>query len=126
MSAVEGLKELASDLSQLVRREIALAKDELQGSLQRIGTGAGLFGGAGVVGLFAIEFLLLAAMFGIAAVTSLWLAALIVGLVLGAIGAALAMTGKKKIQQATGAPTRVAEQIKSDAKVIKEDIERVR
>jgi hypothetical protein len=118
------IKDLTSDLSQLVRSEITLAKAELHDSVARIGTGAGLFGGAGVVGLFAVEFLLLAAMFGIAAVTSLWLGALIVGVVLGLIGVVLMMTGKKKLQGATDGPARAIERIKSDAQVIKADVER--
>ena len=121
---IGSLKTLTSDLSELVRSEIALAKAELHDSVARIGTGAGLFGGAGVVGLFAVEFLLLAAMFGIAAVTSLWLGALIVGVVLGLIGVVLMMTGKKKLQGATDGPARAIEQIKSDAQVIKADVER--
>jgi len=121
---IGSLKNLTSDLGQLVRSEIALAKSELHDSVVRVGTGAGLFGGAGVVGLFAVEFLLLAAMFGIAAVTSLWLGALVVGVVLGIIGAVLAMSGKKKLQSAGEGPAHAIEQIKSDAKVIKADVER--
>ena len=118
------LKDLTTDLSQLVRSEIALAKSELHDSVKRVGTGAGLFGGAGVIGLFAVEFLLLAAMFGIAAATSLWLGALIVGVVLGIIGVILMMTGKKKMEGVAEGPTQAIEQMKSDAKVIKADVER--
>ena len=124
-SVAESIKDLANDLLQLVRSEIALAKAELHQSVTRIGTGAGLFGGAGLIGLFAVEFLLLAAMFGIAAVTSLWLAALIVGVVLGLIGVMLVFTGKKKLEGAADGPMHAIEQIKSDANVIKADIERV-
>src|SRR5438105_11778410 len=58
-SVSEAVKELVRDISALVRSEVTMAKSELQDSMARLGTGAGLLGGAGITGLFAVEFLLL-------------------------------------------------------------------
>src|SRR5512142_2212195 len=97
-------KDLSADLGRLVQGEIAMAKSELQENITRVGKGAGLFGGAGVVGLFALEFLLLAAMFGIGAALPLWAAALIVGVALAIVAGVLAMTGKKDLSGVSVVP----------------------
>jgi uncharacterized membrane protein YqjE len=123
----EIVKDLSSDLSHLVSSEIALAKTELQANIARLGTGAGLFGGAGVIGLFAVEFILLALMFGlVAAGLRAWLAALIVGLVLGAVAAVLAMRGKKSVAGASVAPTHAIQHVKNDVEAIKTEVDRAR
>ena len=58
--------DLLSDASTLIRQEVDLAKAELQQSATRAGKGAGLMGGAGVAGGFALLFASLAAWWGIA------------------------------------------------------------
>ncbi len=121
------VKQLTQDLSALVRSEVALAKTELQQNIAKLGTGAGLLGGAGVIGLFALEFILLAVMFGIVALgLRAWLAALIVAVVLGIIAGVLAMSGKKTVQGASLAPTHAIDQMKTDINTIKADVARVR
>lgn len=121
------VKDLTADLSRLVRGEIALAKTELQQNIARIGSGAGLFGGAGVVGLFAVEFILLAILFGLVALgLPAWAASLIVGVVLGIVAAVLAMSGKKAVAGASVAPAHAIEHMKADADAIKSEIDRVR
>lgn len=126
-SIVEGIKALTADLTHLVREEIALAKAEMQGSIARIGTGAGLFGGAGFVGIFAVEFLLLALMFGLIALgVRAWLSALIVSIVLFVLGAVLAAGGKKAFSNTTIVPKNAIEHAKADVAAIKADIEQAR
>lgn len=123
----EVLKNLADDLTRLFRGELALLKAELQQNIAKLGTGAGLLGGAGVVGLFALEFLLLALMFGLAALgLQIWVAALIVGIVLAIVAAVLAFSGKKNVANASVAPNETIEQVRTDAAVIKHDVERMR
>lgn len=120
-------KDLTHDLTRLMKSELELMKAELQENISRLGTGAGLFGGAGFIGIFALEFLLLALMFGIAALgLKMWLAALIVGVLLAIVAGVLAMSGKKKVAGASIAPQRAIQHMKSDADMIKADVERLR
>ncbi len=120
-------RDLSADLGRLVRSEIELAKTELQENITRLGTGAGLLGGAGVAGLFALEFLLLALMFGIAAAgLQLWLAALIVGVAMAIVAGVLAMSGKKNVTGASVIPKQTVENVKTDIKAVKDDVERMR
>ncbi len=120
------VKDLSADLGRLMQSEIALAKTELQQNISRIGKGAGLFGGAGVVGIFAVEFLLLAAMFGIAVALPFWAAALIVGVVLAIVAGVLAMTGKKDIAGVSVVPKQTIENVKTDIKAVKDDVQTMR
>jgi hypothetical protein len=126
-SISDGIKTLAADLTRLVRDEIALAKIEMQGSIVRIGTGAGLFGGAGFVGIFAAEFLLLALMFGLMALgLRAWLSALIVSILLFVIGGVLAASGKKALSNTSIVPKQTIEHAKADIAAIKADIDQAR
>jgi nitrate/nitrite transporter NarK len=125
-SIVGAVKNLGSDLAQIFKSELTLAKAELQDSISKMGKGAGLFGGAGLVGIFAAEFLLLALLFGLMALgLRAWLAALLVGVILLVAAGVLAMMGKKNVSDAAGAPSRTAERIKEDAATIKEDVKHV-
>lgn len=89
------------DVSQLVRTEIELAKAELRNDVKRAGIGAGMFGGAGFFGYFALLFLSVALGFGLAAVgLPLWAAFLIVGglyLLLAAILGSIGMINLRKM-----------------------------
>src|SRR5215210_7672411 len=87
--------QATKELSTLVRKEVELAKAELSTEVAKAGKGAGMFGGAGVTGLYALTFLSLAAMFGLGALMPLGWAALIVGGVYLILTGVLALIGKK-------------------------------
>ena len=102
------------DLSTLVHKEVELAKAEIKKEVAAAGKGAGLFGGAGLTGLFALLFLSIAAAFAIS-----WLGIglgwgfFIVGLLYLVAAAVLALSGKKQISQ-VGPPERTIETVKDD------------
>jgi len=100
-SIAELVKQLSEQSSRLARQEVELAKAELAVKGKRAGLGAGMFGGAGVFGLYAFGALVATAILGLAGAVAAWLAALIVTVVLGAIAGVLALQGKAKVRQAT-------------------------
>jgi tetrahydromethanopterin S-methyltransferase subunit C len=68
-----------------------------------------------VVGLYALGAVVAAAILGLAAAVTAWLAALIVAVVLGALAGALALTGKSKVEQAAPPiPEQATESVKED------------
>ena len=78
-------------------------------------TGAGIFGGAGVFGFYAVGALTAAAILGLATAVAAWLAALIVTAVLGGLAGILALQGRTKVQQATPpVPEQATESVKED------------
>ena len=114
-SVAELVKQLSEQTSRLARQEVELAKAELAVKGKRAGIGAGMFGGAGVFGFYALGALTAAAVLGLATAIAAWLAALIVAVVLGGVAAATALQGKKKIQQATPPlPEQATESVKED------------
>ena len=91
---------MSEDLSTLVRKELELAREEVKVEASRVGNVAKFFSAAGVVGYFAVMMLLFAAAWGLAAVMPDGLAFLIVGVVLAAVAAVLAVRGRAQVQAA--------------------------
>jgi uncharacterized membrane protein YqjE len=109
------LKQLSQETTTLVRQELDLAKAEMAEKGKKAGKGAGMFGGAGVVGFLALGALTAALILALDTGMKAWLAALIVGLVYAAIAGVLALTGKKEVQQATPpVPEQTVESVKED------------
>jgi uncharacterized membrane protein YqjE len=112
----ELVKRLADETNTLVHQEIELAKAELTEKGKTAGKGAAMFGGAGVVGLLALGSLTACFIAVLAtAVDHVWLAALIVAVVYGAIAAVLALRGRDRVRAATpAAPEQTIESVKED------------
>ena len=111
----ELLRELSDQTTTLVRQEIELAKAELTEKGKKAGTGAGMFGGAGVAGLFALAALTTAIIAALDTAMPLWLAALIVAVVYAAVAGVLALRGKKEIEQVgPPAPEQAIDSVKED------------
>lgn len=108
-------KELSSELSTLVRKELELFRAEMREKGRQAVPGLELFGVAGVVGLAAAgaatAFLILV----LDTFMPAWLAALIVTVVLGAIAVVLGMQGKRRVEEAgTPVPEQTIESVKED------------
>jgi hypothetical protein len=115
------LRQLSDQTTSLVRQEVELAKAELTVKGKRAGLGAGMFGGAGVFGLYAVGALTACAVLALSKAVDGWLAALIVAAVYGAIAGVLALTGKTKVQQAAPpVPEQTVESVKEDVEWTKQ------
>jgi hypothetical protein len=111
----ELFKALSDDLSTLVRQELRLAQAEMTEKGKRAGIGAGMFGGAGIVGLLALGTLTACFVGALAEAMDVWLAALIVTAVYAAVAGVLALTGRHRIAEATPpVPEQTAESVKED------------
>lgn len=114
-STADLVRQLSEQTSRLVRQELELAKVELSAKGKRAGLGAGMFGGAGVLGLYALGAVAAAAIAALSLAVATWLAALIVAAVFGAGAAVLALTGKGKVQQAMPpVPEQSVDSVKED------------
>jgi len=124
----ELMKTLADQTTTLVRQEIDLAKAEFSEKGKKAGQGAGMFGGAGVIGFLAVAALTAAAILGLATALPDWLAALIVGLVYAGVAGVLALQGRNKVQEAgPPVPEQTVETVKEDvewAKTQKQSVSR--
>lgn len=119
----ELLKRLSQDLALLVRQELDLARVELVEKSKTVGAGAGMLSGAAVAGLLALGALTAFFILALSLAMAPWLAALIVTIVYGAVAGVLALTGKKKIEEATPlVPQQTLDTVKEDVKWAKTQI----
>jgi hypothetical protein len=121
------LGDLFSDLSRetttLVRKEVQLAKAELTQSATEAARGIGMLVAGGAVAYAGLLFLLLAIVFGLIEVGwDPWVSALVVGLVVVAIGAVLVLRARESLKPANLAPQKTVETLKEDAEWAKEQI----
>ena len=116
----ELMKDLSDQTTTLVRKEIELAKVELTEKGKRAATGAGMFGGAGLFGVYAFGALTACAVLALATAVAAWLAALIVAVVYGAIAGVLALRGKRQVKRATPPiPEQAVDSTKEDLEWVK-------
>jgi uncharacterized membrane protein YqjE len=109
------LKELSDHTTTLVKQEIDLAKAELSEKGRKAGLGAGMFGGAGLFGVFSFAALTTCIIAALESPLNLWLAALIVAVVYAAVAGVLALQGRNKVKEAgPPVPEQTTESVKED------------
>lgn len=126
-SVPELVKQITAQSAALARKELELAEAELTIKSKRAGLGAGMVGTAGVLGLFGLATLTVAAILALALVVSGWAAALIVAGVYLVLAGITALVGGVELRRATPlAPPQAAESIKDDVEWIKAHAQRGR
>jgi Putative Actinobacterial Holin-X, holin superfamily III len=111
----ELFKQLSEETTRLVHQELELAKAELTQKGRQAGMGAGMFGGAGALGLAALGALTACFILALNAVMPAWLAALLVAVVYGIIAFVLVKQGQARIRRATPpVPEQTIETVKED------------
>jgi uncharacterized membrane protein YqjE len=111
----ELLKELSNETTTLVRQELELAKAEMAQKGQQAGKGAGMFGGAAVLGFLALALLAVTLIMAIDKGTANWVAALIVTVIYAGVAGILALQGRNKVREAgPPAPEQAVESAKED------------
>jgi uncharacterized membrane protein YqjE len=114
-STGELVKQLSEQTTTLVRKEIELAKAELSAKGKVAGEGAGMFGGAAVIGLLALGALTAMIIALLDKAMDFWIAALIVAVAYGAVAAVLALRGRDRVKKGMPpAPEQTVETVKED------------
>jgi hypothetical protein len=119
-STTELLKGLADDATTLMRQEILLAKQELQEGLQASAKASAMLVAAGVLGLYALFFLLYTIGEGIGGPR--WLGFAIVTVVLLIVVAVLGLIGKNRLAASKVAPEKAKAELQTTANELKEEI----
>jgi Putative Actinobacterial Holin-X, holin superfamily III len=124
-SVAQLITDATNQVSTLVRDEIRLAILELQQKGKRIGVGAGLLGGAGLVAMYGMGAIVAGVILLLATVMAAWLAAFIVGGAVLFIAAVMALFGRGQARRAAPPiPKRAVESVKQDIAVVKEGARR--
>lgn len=120
-SVAELVKRASRQTTELIRQEMRLARLELKEKARRIRKGAGLVGVGGLVAFYGGAALVGAAVLGLATALEPWLAAMIIGVVLVAIGGVLAAVGRREAVKALPpTPAETTASVHDDLEHIKE------
>jgi len=114
--------DLATDMSNLVRQEVTLAKVEITQKAKYVGRNVGYLVIGGAVAYAALLAIIAAVIMLLAKVVPNWGSALIVGVVVGGIGWLLIGKAMMALQQADLTPRETVETLKEDATWMKEQI----
>jgi hypothetical protein len=120
------LGDLFADLSKkanlLVRQEIHLAKVELKHTATKAGKEVALIIAGTFLGNAALLSLVAALILGLASLMDVWLAALLVGVVLAAVAAALAGKGIQALRDMNPVPERTITTLEEDKEWLKQQV----
>lgn len=108
----ELFSELTTETRTLLRQELELAKTELTEKASRAGRDAGIMAGGAVVLCMGLLVLAAAAVIGLGHLIGYGLSALIVGIVIAGVGAAMALSAKKDLQKMTLTPEETKKTVK--------------
>lgn len=119
------VRQASEQISLLVRQEMRLARSELSDSGRRLGIGGGLFGGATVALLLALQALTAALIAALALVLPVWAAALVAGAALALTAALLALGGRAEVRGATPPiPRQTIDSLKADVQEVRKKAHR--
>ncbi len=128
----ELFSELASETSTLVKQEVSLATTEMTLKATKVGKNVGYLAAGGAVAYTALLIILAAIVIGLTQlishlmnwqiITSAWIAAAIVGLVVGIIAYVLVTSALAKLKTVELTPHQTVETIKEDAQWLKDQV----
>lgn len=118
----ELFSDLTTEAGTLIRQEIALAQTEMVQKATKIGTNLGFVVIGGAVAFAALLAIIAAVIIVLGHFISLWLSALIVGVILAIIGAILISTALKSLKETDLKPKETIATVKEDAEWLKEQI----
>jgi hypothetical protein len=120
-SSADLMRQLSEQTSTLIRQEMELARAELTAKGKQAGLGIGMFGGAGIVALYAVGALTSVFILLLSKAMTGWLAALIVTVAYGAVAGILALAGRDRVQRGLPpTPQQTIETVKEDVQTTKQ------
>jgi hypothetical protein len=111
--------ELAEETSTLVRQEVTLAQTELTEKATRVGKNVGFLVVGGAIGYAALLAVLAAVVIGLAVFIPAWLAALIVGIGVGATAYMIISPALESLKKTDLTPRETVRSLKEDAQWLK-------
>ena len=114
--------ELAAETGTLVRQEVALAQAELSGKATRVGKQVGFLAVGGAIGYAAMLAIMAGVIIGLSNFIPAWIAALLVGAVVGAASFFLISSAIERLKNTNLKPEESVESIKEDAQWLKNQL----
>lgn len=120
----ELFSELSREASTLFQQEMQLAKVEMSQKASQAGREVAFIGAGGAIAYAGFLALLAALIIGLAEFMSMWLSALIVGLIVAGVGYFLIQQGINGLRKLNLAPRQTIETLKEDKEWLKQQVSR--
>ena len=114
--------ELAAETGTLVRQEVSLAQAEITAKATTVGKNIGFLAIGGAVGYAAVLALLAGIIIGLSNFVPAWMAAILVGLVVGAVAFFVISSALEELKKTNLKPEETVESIKEDAQWLKNQL----
>ncbi len=108
------VREAVENVEDIIRYEIRLARIELKQEAVKAGIAIGALTSGGIIAGYGFAFLLVAMYIGISHAIWPWLSALIIGVFLSMVGAAVAGYGYRRLRRLRPKPERTLETLRED------------
>jgi hypothetical protein len=122
-SLADLFNKLSRETSTLVRQEVRLARTEMAQSAAEVGRNMAAIAIGGFVLYAAFLALMFALIYLLAETMQPWLAALLVSVIVGAIGAFLVMRGYNRLKEVNLVPDRTVETLEENAEWLKQQVQ---
>ncbi|HXO62418.1 MAG TPA: phage holin family protein [Candidatus Acidoferrales bacterium] len=121
-SVPEVLQDIVGNIQEIIRSEFRLAKAEVKEEASKAAPPLTMIVVGAAIGFYALGFLIFTLVMGLATVMATWLAALIVGAVLGLMALVMITTASKRLKQVNKVPERTIETMKENVQWAKNQI----
>ena len=108
------LQEIVHHISEIVRSEVRLAREEVREDVTQVSKSAVYFVIGAVFAFHALGFILLGLVYALGTTMALWLSALVVGAGAGVIAATLLSVGRRKLKQTSLMPDKTIRSLKEN------------
>jgi uncharacterized membrane protein YqjE len=119
-SVTDVLQDIVSNLQDIVRSEISLAKAEIKTEAGKAANASKLLAAGAVFLLYAGGLIFLAMVYGLSMVLQPWLAALVVGALVSVFGAIFISAGRRRMRVVHPAPERAIKNVKENVQWLKD------
>lgn len=117
------IRNLATDLSALLGKEISLAKSEVRESVSEVKTAVGAIATGAAVAMAGLVVLAMSAVYALSNILAPWLAALIIGAAALLIGYLMVRSGREKMKAEAFVPDRTLDSVEKDQETLKRTIQ---
>jgi hypothetical protein len=120
-SVTQTVRRVVDDVRELFREEVALARAEIRQEMTAFASAGVQVGAGAVLGLMALLFVFHAAALGLAEVAgwAVWASYLLVGLVVGVVGALAVVMGVSKARRTPAVPPQTLESLQENKEWLK-------
>ena len=121
-SVAELLQDIVSNIQQIIRSEVLLAKTEVKEEARRAAKAGRLLAGGAALAIYALGFLLLCCVYALSAAIAAWAAALIVGAAIAIMAALLLRVGIRRLREVSPTPQKTVQTVKENVRWAKNQV----